>query len=425
MAATPCPSCQTPVPPDAAYCASCGRASGEVRDQPAPTPRAAHPDDDPAFRARLQHALGDDYGLEEMIGQGGFGCVYAARDRRLGRTVAIKAIRPDLAGARAFLDRFRREGVALAKLRHPGIVPIYDIREGDGLIYYIMPFIKGENLRTKLDRGRLAPKEAHRILSELCDSIAASHRAGIVHRDIKPDNVILEGFLGKVLLMDFGIAKALDDLGTTGSGVLVGTPTYMSPEQASGDPTVDHRSDLYSLGALGYHMLTGSPPFTAKTPQEMIVKHVTEAPAPLRRVNPSVPRPLADAVMRCLEKDPNTRFQSAMEFWGALEGVTFFPSEPAPDAPARSPFSTNTYVFVWFAVLCLVFAALGNDPLAGLTWRNYIYLAALFIALAALVSPAAREVGDLDRPLGEWVRELVTRGRPGGQGGHGEDPDSR
>jgi serine/threonine protein kinase len=411
MTDTPCPDCQTPVPSDAAFCSGCGRPSDEWPAAAAAAP--AHPDDDPEFRARLQRALGADFTLEEMIGQGGFGCVYRAHDTRLGRHVAIKAIRPDLAGARAFLDRFRREGVALAKLRHPGIVPIYDIREADGLIYYIMPFIVGENLRTKLERGRVAPKEAHRIIGELCDSLAASHRAGIVHRDIKPDNVILEGVLGKVLLMDFGIAKAIDDSEVTGSGLLVGTPTYMSPEQASGDTTLDQRSDLYSVGVLGYHLLTGRPPFTGQTPHEVIVKHVTEEPVPVRRLNPSVPRPLADAVQQCLAKHPDDRFGSAMDLWAALQEVTFFPAtDVAAEGAAGSPFSVYTYVFVWLAAISLGFATCGGNPLEGLSWRNYLYLAALLLTLAALVSPALRE-GNLGRPIGEYVRELIDdwRGR--------------
>lgn len=342
MADTPCPTCETPVPEEAAYCLGCGRATGELPEDASQAAPSQHPEDDPEFRMRLQHAVGEDFALEEMIGQGGFGCVYRARDTRLGRIVAIKAIRPDLAGARAFLARFRKEGVALAKLRHPGIVPIYDIREGDGLIYYIMPFIVGENLRTKLERGPVAPKEAHRILGELCDSLAASHRAGIVHRDIKPDNVILEGVLGKVLLMDFGIAKGIDDFEATGSGMLLGTPTYMSPEQASGDTQIDQRSDIYSVGVLGYHLLTGDPPFVGRTPQAVIVKHVTEEPVPVRRVNPSVPRPLADAIMRCLAKSPDDRFGSAMDLWAALQEVTFFPTAVAAEGATRSPFSVYT-----------------------------------------------------------------------------------
>src|SRR6185295_15379615 len=223
-------------------------------------------------------ALGNDYRIDRLIGQGGFGRVYSALDVRLGRTVAIKVIRPDLAGARAFVDRFRSEGTALAKFRHPGIVPIYDIREHEGLIYYVMPLIEGETVRAKLEkRGKLAPKETQRILIELCDCLAATHRGGIVHRDIKPDNVILEGAaLGKALLMDFGIAKTVRELEESTGGILMGTPTYMSPEQVSGDSLIDHRSDIYSLGVMAYQMLTGKPPFGGNTAHAVLAGHVTD-----------------------------------------------------------------------------------------------------------------------------------------------------
>jgi serine/threonine protein kinase len=291
------------------------------------------------YEAALREAIGAEYDLREPIGQGGFAKVYKAYDVRLARFVAIKVIRPDLAGARAFLDRFKREGVALAKLRHPGIVPIYDIRESGDLIYYIMPFIDGENLKDRLERlGRLPPFEAHRILSELSDAITAAHRSGIVHRDIKPENIILEGNLRKVLLMDFGIAKSAEPNGQrlTGSGVLVGTPTYMSPEQAAGDTEIDHRADIYALGVLAYHMVVGELPFTG-TPQQVMVKHITDIPTPVRTLNPSVPKALSDAIARCLAKQPSERFETAMDLWRQLQTVIFFANEPTQIPRSKVP----------------------------------------------------------------------------------------
>ena len=328
-----CAVCDHDLTPDARFCASCGTptpaaAAGSDADLGDTPARDFH---DEEFESNLRRVVGSEYELLELIGQGGFARVHKARDRRLGRLVAIKVIRPDLAGAQAFLDRFRREGVALAKLRHPGVVPIYDIREADGLIYYVMPFVEGENLRARLNRlGRLPPFEAHRILSELSDAIGAAHRAGIVHRDIKPENIILEGNLRKVLLMDFGIAKALTGEAErlTGSGMLVGTPQYMSPEQAAGAAEIDHRSDIYSLGVVGYHMVTGKLPFEGTTSQEVIVQHMTETPVPVRQINPSVPKSLSDTITRCLAKDPAERFGSAMELWSQLQTVSFF-REPA------------------------------------------------------------------------------------------------
>ena len=231
--------------------------------------------------------LGAEYELLSLIGQGGFARVYKARDRRLDRIVAIKVIRPDLIGTELFMESFRNEGIALAKLRHPGIVPIYDIRERGGLIYYVMPFVQGTTLEERLDRGRLPPYESRRILSELTDALAAAHRVKMVHLDIKPANVFLEGDLQKVLLMDFGIAMAItEEVEESSGGPVAGTPAYMSPEQARGLPEIDHRSDIYSLGALGYRMLMGRPPFSGRDGTEVLTKHVKEAPVPIRDDQP-------------------------------------------------------------------------------------------------------------------------------------------
>jgi serine/threonine protein kinase len=277
--------------------------------------------------------LGAEYELISLIGQGGFARVYKAWDRRLDRIVAIKVIRPDLVETELFWRSFRNEAIALAKLRHPGIVPIYDIRERGGLIYYVMPFVEGTTLEARLERTRLPPFESRRILSELTDALAAAHRAKMVHLDIKPANVFLEGELQKVLLMDFGIAMALtEQVEDSSGGPVIGTPAYMSPEQARGLPDIDHRSDIYSLGALGYRMLTGRPPFKGQEASDILQKHVTEAPLPVRDINPTIPKDFADAIMRCLEKDPWDRFPTAKELGAALQAVTFFTggSETAP-----------------------------------------------------------------------------------------------
>lgn len=354
-------------------------------DDAAQAPAAA---DDPAFRDLLRAALGADYELGQIIGEGGFGRVYAATDIRLGRKVAIKVIRPDLAGARAFMERFRREGTALAKFRHPGIVPIFDIREHGSLIYYIMPLVEGQTLRARLDRRRsLAPKEAHRVLLELCDCLAATHRAGIVHRDIKPDNVILEGFLGSVLLMDFGIAKSVHDSSSTISGVMMGTPTYMSPEQASGDDMIDARSDIYSLGVLGYHMLTGRPPFIGGNAHAVIAAHLTDDVTPIRRLNPSIPKTFADAIEKCMAKEPEQRFQTAMELSSALQKVTFG-TEALP-----ATYQPRNYAMPFFAGMAVatdIAAILGAERLMALDAGDLTWATVAFAVLALLCSPFAR-----------------------------------
>ena len=278
-----------------------------------------------AFNDQLRQILGAEYELLTVLGQGGFARVFRARDRRLDRIVAIKVIRPDLVGKKTFVDSFRNESIALAKLRHPGIVPIYDIRERGGLIYYVMPYVQGTTLEARMGRARLPPLETRRVLSELADALAAAHRMKMVHLDIKPANVFLEGDQQKVLLMDFGIAKALtDQVDESSTGPVVGTPESMSPEQARGLPEIDQRSDIYSMGVLGYRMLMGRPPFLGRDSAQILEKQINEAPVPLRDLNPTIPKGLADAIMRCLEKDPWDRFATALDLRGALEAVTFF-----------------------------------------------------------------------------------------------------
>jgi serine/threonine protein kinase len=346
-----CAACDQPLNADDRFCPRCGTPTRITVDPEATlvNPAAARASSvgggdretmgpETTFKARLRDALGAEYELLSLIGQGGFARVYKARDRRLDRIVAVKVIRPDLIGTNAFVESFRSEGIALAKLRHPGIVPIYDIRDRGGLIYYTMPFVQGTNLEARLRRARLPPFESRRILSELADALSAAHRANMVHLDIKPANVFLEGDLQKVLLMDFGIARALTaQVDEASGGPVVGTPDYMSPEQARGSPDIDHRSDIYSLGALGYRMLMGRPPFRGRDSAATLQQHLNEAPAPIRDINPTIPRDFADAIMRCLEKDPWDRFPTAMELRSALDSVSFFSTRARGSAAGREP----------------------------------------------------------------------------------------
>src|SRR2546422_9063903 len=228
-------------------------------------------DADKALATRLSQALGSSYTLEGEIGRGGMGVVFNARDERLKRQVAVKVLPPDLAFREEIRLRFLREAETAARLSHPHIVPIHSVGEGpDGLVYFVMAYVDGESLGAKLKRrGRLPPDEARRIMLETADALGAAHALGIIHRDVKPDNILLEGSRGRVVVTDFGIAKPLSS--TTGSatltatGVAIGTPHYMSPEQAAGDREIDGRSDIYSLGVVAYQMLTGELPFHAPT----------------------------------------------------------------------------------------------------------------------------------------------------------------
>jgi len=272
--------------------------------------------------ARLERALGGGYEVRRLIGHGGFATVYSAFDTQLKRDVAIKVLRPELATEPVMRARFRREAEAVARLRHPNIVPIYAVGEGDGLVWYVMPLVTGESLRARLEReGRLPVALASRFLIEAVEALGAAHRAGLVHRDIKPDNILLDGDAPSVLLTDFGIAKALagDPGGSalTATGVVIGTPQYMSPEQASGE-AVDQRSDIYSLGVVAYQMLAGEAPFSGGTVAAILVKQVTEDAPTVTRRRPDCPPHLAVAIARCLAKSPDDRWPSADELLAAL-----------------------------------------------------------------------------------------------------------
>src|SRR6184192_48699 len=272
---------------------------------------------DKALAARLVQALGSAYTVEGEIGRGGMGVVYNARDERLKRRVAVKVLPPELAFREEIRLRFLREAETAARLSHPHIVPIHSVGEGpDGLVYFVMAYVDGESLGAKLKRrGRLPPDEARRIMLETADALGAAHALGIIHRDVKPDNILLEGSRGRVVVTDFGIAKALSS--STGSatltatGVAIGTPHYMSPEQAAGDREIDGRSDIYSLGVVGYQTLAGELPFQAPTVPGILMKQITERAPLVTDKRPDVPEDLAACVMRSLEKEPDDRWPTA------------------------------------------------------------------------------------------------------------------
>jgi len=287
-----------------------------ARDPASPAPLGG-PDDE---SRRLRAALAGRYNLEHELGRGGMATVHLARDVRHDRRVAIKVLRPELAAVLG-LDRFLREIRVAAQLTHSHIVPLYDSGEAGGVLYYVMPSLDGETLRAHMERDlRLPVDRAVEIARSVAAALDYAHRKGVVHRDIKPENILIHE--GQPMVLDFGIALAVTHAGgdrMTEPGITLGTPAYMSPEQAVGDPDVDGRADIYALACVLYEMLAGEPPFTASNVQALIAKIVTDRPTPLARLRPDVPSHVEQAVHRALAKAPADRYESAGAFAAALQ----------------------------------------------------------------------------------------------------------
>ena len=282
--------------------------------------------------------LPERFAIEQEIGRGGMAVVYRAHDRHLDRFVAIKVLSPHLSHSLG-AERFQREIALMAKLVHPGIVALFDSGEVDGRLYYVMPFVAGENLRARLTRERrMSVEDAASFGADVAEALAYAHGAGIVHRDVKPENIFTVG--GRAVLADFGIAhiageQANSGSGLTSAGMVLGTVAYMSPEQANGESQIDGRSDLYSLGCVLYELLAGAPPFSADTPVGLLVKHMTEKPIPVRERNAGLPLAINDIIMGLLAKDPAMRPATAGDVARALRGARA-PVEPAAAAAAPS-----------------------------------------------------------------------------------------
>jgi tetratricopeptide (TPR) repeat protein len=303
---------------------------------------------EPDLLERLRTGLARHYEIEREVGRGGMAFVFRARDLKHGRVVAIKVLRPEL-GAAIGTERFSREIQIVARLQHPNILPLHDSGVVEGCIYYVMPFVDGESLRTRLEReGQLPLEDALRIAREVAAALAYAHSQDVVHRDIKPENILLSS--GDALVADFGIARAITAAGSarlTETGLVIGTPAYMSPEQAAGSQDVDGRSDLYALGCVLYEMLSGEPPYTGPTPQAILAKKLTE-PLPHLGTVRAVPRTVEAALAKALAKAPADRFQTVSEFAGALAK----PPVPPPRWPMQATLRmAGLYALAGVAVL--------------------------------------------------------------------------
>jgi len=314
---------------------------------------------------RLQSSLGTQYRLERELGGGGMSRVFIAEEIALERKVVLKVLPPELAGVLS-PERFQREVRLAASLQHPHIVPLLAAGSADGILYYTMPFVAGESLRAKIDReGALPVAEAIRYFRDATDALVAAHARGIVHRDIKPDNILLTH--QHAVVTDFGIAKAVSEAGggstLTGTGLAIGTPAYMAPEQAAGESNVDHRADLYALGVVAYEMFAGEPPFRGPT-QAMIAAHLSRAPAPLTDLRPNLPPAIARLVARCLEKLPADRHGTAALLLAELDAIAATLSGATVTTPAAAAGTPRE----WSLPSLLGYFALAAVAVLGLSW---------------------------------------------------------
>jgi len=359
----------------------------------------------PELSQRLRDALSDRYRIERELGRGGMATVFLAEDLRHHRQVAIKVLDPEVAAA-VGSERFLREIETVARLTHPHILPLHDSGQAGGLLYYVMPHVAGESLRQRLEREKQLPvEEALRLAREVADALAYAHRQGVVHRDIKPENVLLEE--GHALVADFGIARAVAGAGgekLTATGVSVGTPAYMSPEQAAGGRDVDGRSDLYSLGCVLYEMLAGEAPFTGPTAESLVHQHLNVTPRPVTELRTSVPMPAAAALQRALAKTPADRYTTTGEFAAALAAPAHPGAAPAAASRLRGRGRRAMIGASIVAAVALIAAGawLGWGPLA----RR--------LGLGKAPPSSTRDwilVADFDAPdssLGAAVRDLVS-----------------
>jgi eukaryotic-like serine/threonine-protein kinase len=389
---------------------------------------------------RLTAALADRYRIERELGQGGMATVYLAHDLRHERDVAIKVLHPELAAALGG-DRFLSEIKTTARLQHPHILPLLDSGGADGLLFYVMPYVRGETLRTRLERERQLPiEDALGIAREVADALGAAHALGIIHRDIKPENILLQG--GHALVADFGIALAVQQAGgarMTQTGLSLGTPQYMSPEQAMGERAIDARSDIYALGAVTYEMLAGDPPFTGSSVQAIVAKVLSERPTPLHTLRDTIPPGVELAVLTALAKLPADRFTTAEDFSRALTPERFSTVGRTAESPRGRPASgahRNTLVLAGIAVAALALAVWGwtRRPSTALeapvqrfeftAGADLAFAFPLLSSVAALaISPSGDRVVYSARKGAGWILvvrsldQLTPRALPGTEGG--------
>jgi hypothetical protein len=387
-----CTTCQATLDDDARFCSQCGAAA------PSSTPVEGD-----ALRTALERKLVGHYRIIRLLGSGGMGSVYLARDLTLDREVAVKVVKT-ASDRREIYDRLRREARTSAKLSHPNIVPLHAFGEVEGMPYFVMGYVRGESLAARLRReGRLSETDARRIVAGIADALDHAHRQGIVHRDIKPDNVLIDDESGRALLTDFGVAKAFgggDSM--TGAGIVIGTPQYMSPEQASGNAGLDGRSDIYSLGVMAYAMLAGRLPFDGSSVSDILSKHLTQEAPPLRSIVPSLSDSTVQIVERCLFKDPARRWPDARSLKLAIGTDT--DSHHLPDALHEIEGQGIIFIVVAAALLA---ALIPTHPPTGVYFINAGALTAIYVAVLARLRFQGFPIRETQRAL--WAQPLWWR----------------
>ncbi|UCE42611.1 MAG: protein kinase [Candidatus Aminicenantes bacterium] len=347
-----CPSCETDNPSESLFCSKCGTQLGLSKDAPLPTKTI----ETPRKELTTGSTFAGRYQIIEELGRGGMGRVYKAIDTEVDEKIALKLIKPEIAADKKTIERFRNELKYARKIRHKNVCQMYDLSREEGSYYITMEFVPGDDLKSLIRRmGRLSPGQAITITKQVCDGLAEAHKLGVVHRDLKPQNIMIDQD-GNARIMDFGIARSLEGKGITGAGVMIGTPDYMSPEQVEGKET-DQRSDIYSLGVILYEMVTGQAPFEGDTPFTIGVKHKSEAPKDPKELNSQIPDDLSRIILNCLEKEKDKRYQSAEELRSELKALDQGMPTTEKIIPKRKPL-TSREITVTFGVKRLIVPAL-------------------------------------------------------------------